>query len=92
MCRWIDCTAERVTEYTGDQEKEDRWLRYQSLGTTRLGGHMEVKRVIEIVTALANGVDPYAGEVLDKGPFQNADTTRALYLALKGLGMLDRRI
>lgn len=28
MCRWITCTTERVTQYVGDQEKEDRWLRY----------------------------------------------------------------
>ncbi|MDR3585539.1 MAG: hypothetical protein P4L59_09460 [Desulfosporosinus sp.] len=35
MCRWIVCTTERVTKYAGDQEKEDRWLRYQSLGGMR---------------------------------------------------------
>jgi hypothetical protein len=35
MCRWIVCTTERVTKYVGDQEKEDRWLLYQSLGGMR---------------------------------------------------------
>jgi len=28
MCRWIVCTTKRVTKSVGDQEKEDRWLRY----------------------------------------------------------------
>ncbi|CAM4426631.1 hypothetical protein PAAL109150_26750 [Paenibacillus alkaliterrae] len=35
MCRWIIYTAKRVTKYAGDQEKEDRWLRYQRLGGMR---------------------------------------------------------
>jgi hypothetical protein len=35
MCRWIVCTTERVTKYMGDQEKGDRWLRYQTLGGMR---------------------------------------------------------
>ena len=35
MYHWILCTTKRVTKYVGDQEKEDRWLRYQSLGGMR---------------------------------------------------------
>lgn len=53
---------------------------------------MEVKKAKEIVAALANGVDPYTGEIFTvESPYQNADTTRALYLALKSLDMYERR-
>jgi hypothetical protein len=45
---------------------------------------MELKRAIEIIQFLADGVSPYTGEVFDDGSvFQNADTIRALYVALE---------
>ena len=57
MCRWISCTAERVTKYAGDQEKEDRWLRYQSLGGMRnaegrksIGYHQQQRRNVTNTT------------------------------------------
>jgi len=47
---------------------------------------MDTKRAIQILSALADGVDPYTGEVLPSdGPFQEAETVRALFLAIKGL-------
>ena len=43
---------------------------------------METKRVLEILTALADGVDPYTGEVYPKdSPYQHAETVRALIIA-----------
>ena len=48
---------------------------------------MEPDRAIEIVASLADGVDPYSGERFPSGsPYQQADTVRALHLALEGLG------
>ncbi len=52
---------------------------------------MEPERAIEIVQALADGVDPYSGERFPSGsPYQQADTVRALHLALEGLTKLRR--
>ena len=43
---------------------------------------MDTDRALEILRHLANGVDPYTGEVLGpEGPLQHPDTVRALYLA-----------
>jgi len=50
---------------------------------------MEPDRAIEIVQSLAYGVDPYSGErFLSSSPYQQADTVRALHLALECLGKL----
>jgi len=52
---------------------------------------MEPDRAIEIVQSLADGVDPYSGERFPStSPYQQADTVRALHLALEGLGKLKR--
>ena len=41
--------------------------------------------------SLADGVDPYSGERFPSGsPYQQADTVRALHLALEGLTKLRR--
>jgi hypothetical protein len=46
----------------------------------------------EIINALANGADPYTGEILpNNSPYQNPETVRALFHALKGLKILDSR-
>lgn len=47
---------------------------------------MDPTRAIEIVTALADGHNPYTGEVFEQeSVFQNPDTARALHLALDAL-------
>lgn len=47
---------------------------------------MELDRAKEIIQALADGVDPYTGERFPAdGPYQRADTVRALYTALEAL-------
>ncbi|MCF7855854.1 MAG: hypothetical protein K9N51_13730 [Candidatus Pacebacteria bacterium] len=52
---------------------------------------MEAERAIKIVQALADGVDPYTGERYpSSSPYQQADTVRALHLALAGLTKLRR--
>ena len=52
---------------------------------------MNPDRAIEIVKSLADGVDPFTGERYSSdSPYQNADTVRALYLALDGLDRVKR--
>ena len=52
---------------------------------------METDRAIEIITKLADGVDPYSDERFSSGsPYQQADTVRALHMALEGLNKLTR--
>ncbi len=52
---------------------------------------MEPDRAIEIVQSLADGVNPFTGEHFpSSSPYQQADTVRALHLALEGLGKLKR--
>lgn len=52
---------------------------------------MDVGRAIEIVTKLADGVAPVTGESLPSSSvYQQADTVRALHLALEGLDRLRR--
>lgn len=47
---------------------------------------MERDRAKEIIRALADGVDPYTGERFPvDGPYQRADTARALYTALEAM-------
>lgn len=53
---------------------------------------MDTKRAIEIIKVLADGTDPYTGEILrNDSPYQNPETVRALFHALKGLKILDSR-
>jgi hypothetical protein len=53
---------------------------------------MEIKRAIEIIRALADGVDPHTGELFAAdSPYQNPETVRALFEALKGLEVLNSR-
>ena len=52
---------------------------------------MDPDRAIEIVKSLSDGVDPFTGErYASDSPYQNADTVRALYLALDGLDRVKR--
>ena len=52
---------------------------------------MEPARAIEIVEKLADGVDPFTDERFPStSPYQQADTVRALHLALEGLAKLKR--
>ena len=45
---------------------------------------MQLERAKEIVQALADGVDPYTAEHFPAdGPYQRADTVRALYTILE---------
>lgn len=53
---------------------------------------MNILKAKEIITALADGVDPYTGEVLpNDSPYQNPKTVRALFLALNGLKMINSK-
>ena len=53
---------------------------------------MEVSRALEIVRALADGTDPYTGEVYPAdSPYQNAETVRALFTAIDALEKTERR-
>lgn len=47
---------------------------------------MEVEKALQIVSLLADGIDPSTGEMFPpESPYQNAETVRALVLAAKGL-------
>lgn len=47
---------------------------------------MEEKEALKIVKILADGIDPYTGEVLSAdGPYQNPQTVRALFVAVEAL-------
>ena len=49
---------------------------------------MDLKRAYEIVSALADGHNPYTGEVFNQDSvFQNADTAMALYTAREVLSI-----
>ena len=53
---------------------------------------METIRVLEIIKALAEGVDPHSGEVYPAGsPYQNPETVRALYAAVAALEATHKR-
>jgi len=53
---------------------------------------METIRALEIVRALADGVDPYTGEVYPASNiYQNAETVRALYVAIDALEAAHKR-
>jgi hypothetical protein len=45
---------------------------------------MEKGKVLTIIKRLADGIDPYSGELFPTdSPYQNPDTVRALYEAIK---------
>lgn len=47
---------------------------------------MEKTKAIEILSALAEGIDPYTGKMFpDNSPYNNADTVRALFLAIEAI-------
>ena len=47
---------------------------------------MKETQAIKIISALADGIDPFTGEVLpEESPYQEAQSIRALHLALEGL-------
>jgi hypothetical protein len=47
---------------------------------------MEAGRASQILRALADGVDPFTGEVVDdRGPLQNPECVRALFAAVEAL-------
>lgn len=47
---------------------------------------MELKRAIDILKPLADGINPCTGVIMANNPvFQNAETVRALYTALEQL-------
>ena len=47
---------------------------------------MDEPRALNIVTALANGVNPQTGEVFDSdSPYQSAEIVRALFMAVRAL-------
>lgn len=53
---------------------------------------MHLERATEILRLLADGYDPFTGETLPaSSPYQNADTVRALFLALKALESQARK-
>ena len=53
---------------------------------------METFEALLIIESLADGVDPFTGEVLpDNSPYQNAQTVRALFLARNALERLEAR-
>jgi len=52
---------------------------------------MELDEASQIIQQLADGVNPFTGERFPPdSPYQQADTVRALYLALEGLDRLKR--
>lgn len=47
---------------------------------------MDDSKALDIVSSLANGVNPLTGEVFDiDSPYQTADVIRALYIAVRAL-------
>lgn len=53
---------------------------------------MKTVRVLEIIKALADGVDPYTGEVYPPdSAYQNPETVRALFGAVDALEAAQRR-
>jgi len=47
---------------------------------------MEIEKAVEIIKALADGIDPATGDVLPaESPYQNPRTIRALFAAISAL-------
>ncbi|WEG11141.1 hypothetical protein PU629_13275 [Pullulanibacillus sp. KACC 23026] len=52
---------------------------------------MEIAKAKDIISLLADGIDPHTGEVFpESSTYQNPDTVRALYMAIKGLEKWER--
>lgn len=52
---------------------------------------MDDSKALDIVSALANGVNPQTGEVFDiESVYQSADVIRALYVAMRALETTSR--
>ncbi len=53
---------------------------------------MDIPTALEIVNALADGINPYTGEIFPPdSPYQHPDTVRALYKAIQALERLKKR-
>jgi len=53
---------------------------------------MKEREALEIIRALADGSDPYTGEVFGaESPYQNAQTVRALFAAIDALEAAAKR-
>ena len=53
---------------------------------------MEASEALKIIESLADGVDPYTGELFPHdSPYQNPQTVRALFLAIRALERLEAR-
>lgn len=53
---------------------------------------MDKTRATEILTALAEGIDPFTGEVFpEDSPYNNIDTVRALYFAVNALNNIKQK-
>jgi len=53
---------------------------------------VEITKALEIVRALADGIDPYTGEVYGAdSPYQNPKTVRALFSAINALEAAQKR-
>ncbi|PYZ94962.1 hypothetical protein CR194_05450 [Salipaludibacillus keqinensis] len=51
---------------------------------------MEIKKALEMITLLSDGIDPQTGEVFpEESTYQNPETVRALFIAVKGLEKLE---
>jgi len=52
---------------------------------------METEKAIDVLRALADGIDPDTGEVMPSdSPYQQASTVRALYAALAALSQQEK--
>ena len=53
---------------------------------------MEAGKALEIIRALADGIDPHTGEVYPAdSPYQSPEITRALFAAISALDGVERR-
>lgn len=47
---------------------------------------MNLEKALEIIKVLADGIDPFTGEVFPPdSPYQNADMVRALHIAIDAM-------
>ncbi|MGO9482847.1 MAG: hypothetical protein ACLP05_13840 [Candidatus Kryptoniota bacterium] len=53
---------------------------------------MDTEKAKKIIATLADGVNPFTGEVLSsQSPFNNPETIRALFHALEGVKVIEER-
>ncbi|SFF09205.1 hypothetical protein SAMN04487969_113164 [Paenibacillus algorifonticola] len=53
---------------------------------------MNAARAKEIISLLSDGIDPITGEIYhNDSPYQQPEVIRALYTALKGIELLEKR-